>query len=57
MARTEQEKAIEDGVHRMVDFSVTRHNHRRSCVGRLVDERQFDPPSATTCFCHAITNL
>jgi hypothetical protein len=56
MARTEPEKAIEDGVHRMVDFSVTRHNHRRSCAGRLVDERQFNPPSAT-CFCHAITNL
>jgi hypothetical protein len=57
MARTEQEEAIEDGVHRMVDFSVTRHNHRRSCAGRFVDERQFDPPIATTFLRSTITNL
>lgn len=55
MARAGPKKAIEAGVHWMVNFTITCHNHRRSCPSHPVDERQLDP---TTSFpCHAISSL
>lgn len=56
MARTGQEKAVENGVHRMVDLTVTSPYHRWNCASDSLDERHFDPIIATIFFLYTITD-